>query len=324
MAKETVIVTGASGYIAAHVCLAFLTNSYRVVGTVRSEDKGRYLTDLFKDFGDAFRYSVVPDMQKEGAFDEAAKGCQDPHAQLVTPAVLGTTHALLAAQTAGVRRVVVTSSFAAIGRASQSLPYTYTEKDWNTDSLELAVPTYQTSKTRAEKAAWEFVEGRRPGFDLVTMNPPLVVGPTIHSTSVTSLNTSMNYLLRYVSGYHKVPQAGGIGYVHVKDLALAHVRAFERPEAGGQRFLVGEGTHTWQELCDVIRAEFPELRSTVPEGTPGQYVPQAVLDNTKARTTLGIEFVDFKTMVKESVVDCLEILKKGGHAVGAGADAGDV
>ncbi|KXS21933.1 NAD(P)-binding protein [Gonapodya prolifera JEL478] len=330
---EKVIVTGASGYIAAHVVDQFLKHGYRVVGTVRSASKGEYLKKLFAAYGDAFEYSIVPDMQVEGAFDEAAKGTQgfihvaspfftenvtDPNAQLVTPAVRGTLSALRAARAAGVRRVVVTSSFAAIVRASQTLPYTYTEADWNTDSLALEVPTYQTSKTKAEKTAWEYLEKEGASFDLVTMNPPLVVGPTIHETSTTSLNTSMKYILRYITGYFKEPPAGGIGWVHVRDLALAHVRAFERPVASNQRYLVGEGFYSWQDLCNVIRANYSTLASQVPVGTPGVRQTLPSISNEKVKRDLGIEFVPFETMVKESVDDCLALLKREGGSVNVG------
>ncbi|KXS17652.1 3-beta hydroxysteroid dehydrogenase/isomerase family protein [Gonapodya prolifera JEL478] len=317
---ETVVVTGASGYIAAHVCDQFLKRGLGVVGTVRSADKGAYLASLWKKYGDKFRYVVVPDMQVEGCFDEAASGCQgfihvaspfftenvtDPMAQLVEPALKGTRNALTAAQKAGCKRVVLTSSFAAVYRGSQPLPYLFTERDWNTDSKpeDGGDDSYMASKTLAEKSAWEFVKASNVGFDLVTMNPPLVVGPAIHNASLTSLNTSLEMVHRYVSGHYApdtIPK-GGMGFVHVVDLAIAHVLAYTTPSASNNRFLISDGVYSWQQVCDMIRAEYPALRDVVPVGKPREYPILEAIDNTKSKTELGMSYRGMKAILKESV-----------------------
>ncbi|KAJ3339063.1 methylglyoxal reductase (NADPH-dependent) gre2 [Gonapodya sp. JEL0774] len=325
-AGDKVIITGASGYIAAHVCDQFLKRGFSVVGTVRTEEKGEYLAALWKEYGDKFRYALVPDMQIPGAFDEAAKGCQgfihvaspffvenitDPIQQLVEPALNGTRNALKAAQKAGCKRVEITSSFAAVYRSSEPLPYLFTEKDWNTDSKpdQGGGDSYMASKALAERSAWDFMKSEDVGFDLVTMNPPLVVGPAIHDAGLSSLNTSLEMVHRYVSGYYKsdsTPQ-GGTGFVHVVDLAIAHVLSYTASAASMQRYLISDGVHSWQEVCDIIREEFPSLREVVPKGAPGEYPLLESIDNSKSQKELGMTYRGIRAILKESVDQFLQM-----------------
>lgn len=189
---STVLVTGASGYIAVHVVHQALKAGFNVVGTVRSEEKGRYLEQLFaKQYPGKFRHAIVADIEQPGGFDEAVKGVQAVlHTAspfhfnsegkaldaLVNPAVNGTKSVLKSIKDHGteVKRVVLTSSFAAILDPSNKTPKEYTEKDWNESSpansakegnSQNPMDAYRASKSMAERAAWDFVEqvGVPPG-----------------------------------------------------------------------------------------------------------------------------------------------------------------
>ncbi|CCO29407.1 Putative uncharacterized oxidoreductase C513.07 [Rhizoctonia solani AG-1 IB] len=220
-APATVLVTGASGFIAVWVVKTFLEAGYTVRGTVRSASKGDYLADLFKSHADKFQYVIVEDIAKEGAFDEAVKGvdavahtaspfhfqADDPQT-LIEPAVQGTLGILSSVHkyAPNVQRIVITSSVAAIMDGSKPSGTVFTENDWNTFSLR-EVETkgraaaggdkYRASKTLAEKAAWAFVQERNPKFDIATINPPMVFGPILHQVSdPESLNTSVAMLYK--------------------------------------------------------------------------------------------------------------------------------
>jgi nucleoside-diphosphate-sugar epimerase len=198
-----VLVTGGSGFLGIHCVNELLERSHRVRTTVRSAEKGEYLKKLFKRHGDKLEYVIAEDLEKEGVFDEAVKGVEGVlHTaspfhfdaenavldKLVNPAVNGTNNVLNSIiKEKGIKRVVVTSSFAAVldrnAKGHAQMEKHYTEADWNQsdadESAELGnkqsgMNGYRASKTLAEKAAWNFVEAHQPTWDLVTINPPFI------------------------------------------------------------------------------------------------------------------------------------------------------
>ena len=190
-----VLVTGANGFIASQLIADLLASGYRVRGTVRSVEKG---TEPLRALpGAAERLELVAaELSTEGAFDAPMKGIThvvhtaspysmnvaDPQRDLVDPAVNGTRNVLMAAHRAGgVQRVVLTSSMAAITDEPGS-DHVLTEADWNVKST-LSRNPYYLSKTLAEKEGWRIVEAEKPRFDLVVINPFVVIGPSIASTS---------------------------------------------------------------------------------------------------------------------------------------------
>ncbi|CAE6423185.1 unnamed protein product [Rhizoctonia solani] len=292
-ANETVLVTGASGFIAVWVCRTLLEAGYNVKGTVRSTSKGDYLSNLFKSYGDRFQYIIVED---EGAFDEAVKGVhgiahtaspfhfasEDPK-DIIDPAIKGTTGVLESAHKFGsaVKRVVITSSVASVtdGMHHLKTPGTiYTENDWNTLSEKeieekgkyaSGSEKYCASKTLAEKAAWEFVKNIKPNWDIATCCPSLVLGPFLHQVSnPNALNTSIATLYNFMHNKESISKEAllvpNFNFVHVQDIALAHVRALEVEEAGGQRFITSSGPFCWQDALDVL-----DLPPEFPRGIPG-------------------------------------------------------
>jgi nucleoside-diphosphate-sugar epimerase len=244
---------------------------------------------------------------------------------LLDPAIKGTTEVLTSIQknAPGVKRVVLTSSFASIIDMSKGTwpEHTYSEKDWNPVTYEEAEKTsdgavaYCASKTVAERAAWDFVSQRKPNFSLSTICPPMAYSPLAHFVSDRSnLNTLSADIYRLMNGSEmEVPPMAFYAWVDVRDVAEAHARAYEREQAAGQRYFVTAGTYTYQQVCDIIREEFPELRDLTPEGETGAPLPKVYkVDNSKSRKELRLTYRDLRTSIVDMVRDFLEIQKRIG------------
>lgn len=241
---------------------------------------------------------------------------QDPVKDFLDPAIRGTTGVLKAvkAYAPTVKRVVVTSSFASIVNGKQH-PKTYSEKVWNPITWEEAMDhsqVYRASKTLAEKAAWEFVEKEKPNFDIATINPPLVLGPIVHYlNSLDAINTSNKRIRDMIQGTtkDKLPPTGVFIWVDVRDVALAHVRAIEVPEAGGQRFLVTAGHYSNKDIADIIREAYPQLESKLPPKDAPSDMPADVygIDNSKSTGVLGLKYLPLKESVSDTVKSLLAV-----------------
>ncbi|KAF8581455.1 D-lactaldehyde dehydrogenase [Ramaria rubella] len=261
MSQLKVLVSGASGFVAAWVVRTILERGHSVRGTVRNNAKGDYLKQIFKEHGDRFDYVVVEDVQQDGAFDKAVVGmdavvhtaspfhmnADDPQ-EMIRPAVHGTIAILesILKHAPAVKRVVITSSTASVTDSppptDPPTSITYSEKDWNYESPRLVkeqgknvlqTHKYRASKSLAEQAAWEFIEKHKAEvkWDLVTLNPPFIFGPIIHDVrvpSVSSLNTSNNNFLTVLKNSSLTPAqlASPVGnWVDVRDVAWAHAES---------------------------------------------------------------------------------------------------
>lgn len=337
-----VLLTGGSGFIAAHVLDYLLENGHSVVTTVRSQEKADKIKEAHpKHNNSQLSFALVEDIAKEGAFDKAIVSdppfeavihtsspfhfnTNDPQKDLLDPAVIGTTGILksIAKSAPTVKRVVITSSFASIINADKgSWPdHTYSESDWNPITQEQAVEDaakgYRASKTFAEKAAWEFVEKEKPKFELVTLCPPLVLGPIVHYLrSLDGLNTSNQRLRNIIQGKNRdeYPPGGPYLFVDVRDIALLHVKAIEEAGAGDKRFFVVAGHFNGKALVDIIRKDFPEYNDQVTkeDAKDGGFPEGGVykIDNKRASQLLGKEWIS----LEKSVSDTIKSLK----AVGA-------
>lgn len=257
---KQVCVTGASGFIASHIVSQLLQSGYRVRGTVRrSPEHYPYLLQL-PGAGERLEL-VMADLLIKESFHAAFRGCEyvihtaspyvinvkDPAKELVEPALQGTIGVLEAARATGsVKRVVMTSSVAAVTDEPDS-SNVFTERDWNTRSS-LGRNPYHYSKTLAERAAWEFVTREKPGFDLVSINPSMVTGPS----TGPEINTTNAMIRDILLGVYPGIMDLNWGFVDVRDTARAHILAMEIPEAAG-RYICSAGLMHMRQLVELLR-----------------------------------------------------------------------
>ena len=281
-----VCVTGASGYIGSHLVRLLLEKGYRVRGAVRNADdqsKTQHLKDLVPDSAHPLEL-VSADLLSPGSYDHAIAGCEgvfhaassvrltakNPQRDIVDPAVKGTDNVLEACRRAGtVKRVVLTSSIAAVMGADRAASYVFTEADWN-DQASLKQP-YVLAKTLAERRAWKFQEKlpEEERFDLVVMNPGFVQGPVLARAHRKSSPAFVRGLMM-----RSQPACPRIHFslVDVRDVALAHVNAFERAEAKG-RYLLVKGGLWMREMAKILAPKFPDYPvPTLPLPAPLVYV----------------------------------------------------
>jgi dihydroflavonol-4-reductase len=338
--EKPVCVTGASGFIAAHIVRELLAQGYKVKGTVRKNPwEYPFLLNLP---GAHERLKLEKaDLLEEGSYDKVVAGCEyvihtaspfemnveDPQTDLVDPAVNGTESVLGSCMKAGsVKRVILTSSIAAMTDEPESSKV-YNEKDWNTMSS-LDRNPYYYSKTLAERAAWDFIMQKKPGFDLVVINPFLVLGPSLGP----SLSTSCETIRDLMAGVYPAIMDINWGIVDVRDVASAHILAMEKAEASGRYLCSGDALHM-REIVELLKTSrckkhsLPRIDLTGKTGSAiikglsmtkpkniGKYIRTHVgrtlcYDNSKIRRELGISFIPAKT----SVIETVEDLMKWGH-----------
>ena len=281
MPGELVLVTGGSGYIGAHCIRRLFDDGYRVRTTVRSLDRE---PEVRAAVGDGPLEFVAADLTADGGWAEAVAGCdhvlhvaspfplgQPKHEdELIVPARDGALRVLRAASTAGVRRVVLTSSFAAIGYGHSDQETVSDETRWtNVDGP--GVSAYAKSKTLAERAAWDFVGSDDGELELATVNPVAVLGPPLGR----DLSTSIEIVRRLMDGSMPGTPKVAFGLVDVRDVAEAHVRAMTAPEAAGERFLaIGEEFRWISEMGAWLREALPPERA---KKVPKRELPNALV-----------------------------------------------
>lgn len=253
--EPPVAVTGVSGFIASHVAAQLLHAGSAVRGSVRDATATAPLRMALAQPDPARLQFVTADLERDAGWQELLHGTRllvhvaSPFPEgaprneqdLIRPAVEGTLRVLRAAHRAGVQRVVLTSSIAAVmmGQARDG-SRRYGENDWS-DVASVHTSAYAKSKTLAEQAAWEFVQSLPEGqrFEMVTINPGVVLGPLVTARCGTS-----NQIVKALLG-REVPAAPDVGFAFadVRDVAALHLRALVSPEAAGKRFCCA-GEHT--------------------------------------------------------------------------------
>lgn len=156
------------------------------------------------------------------------------------------------------------------------------------------------------------MENEKPNFDIATINPPLVLGPVVHYlNSLDAINTSNARISNLIRGNNKdqLPPTGTFLWVDVHDVALAHVRAIEVAEAGGQRFFLTAGLYSNKKIADIIRESYPELEDKLPPKDSADDTPPDVygFDNRKSIEVLGIKYRSLKQSVEETVKSLLAV-----------------
>lgn len=340
-----VLLTGGSGFIAAHILDILVKRGYQIVTTVRTAEKEQFIREKYPGKENQIQVFLVPDIQDENGFDETLmknpditavihtaspffQAKDDPEKELLLPAIKGTTNILNAIKRLGpkVQHVVITSSFAALldPEKIRNHDAVFSEATWNPTTYEEAVANkaqaYRASKKLAEKAFWAFIEKEKL-FTGTTINPPSVFGPLIHKVnSPNAINTSSKIIYGVLHGDMDKPYPDTATYnlwADVRDVALAHVLAIEKEEAVGKRWFIADSFMHPQTILDSINRSFPELKGKIPVGTP--YSPEKIeqdlqtyhrFDNSKTSEESGIKYIDFDTCIKDAVNSFLELDKQ--------------
>ncbi|WP_075288787.1 SDR family oxidoreductase [Pararhizobium arenae] len=269
--RDLVVVTGIGGFLGGHIAARLLLAGYDVRGTLRSLKRAKTVeADIRASASETGTLSFVEaDLLSDDGWPDVMEGARYvihaaspfPSAlpkdenDLIRPAREGTLRVLNAARQAGVQRVVVTSSIAAINYGNGKPPFT--EEDWTEIDGPLTVPYYR-SKTLAEKAAWDFA--RREGLELAVINPGMILGPVLGRQTGTSTGMIRSLLK---GKYPAIPDFR-VSIVDVRDAADAHVMAMTVPEAAGERFIAAADMMTMAEIAATLRQSFPEQARKVP------------------------------------------------------------
>ena len=280
MSNELVLVTGGSGFVGSHAIVQLLNAGYRVRTTVRKLSRASEVRALVTAAGasgaDSIEFVAV-DLTSDAGWAEAMDGCtfvlhvaspfpvQQPkdEDELIVPARDGALRALRFARDAGVKRVVLTSSFAAVGYSPKPAGGDYTEADW-TDPTQPGITPYVKSKTISERAAWDFVAREGNGLELAVVNPVGIFGPAFG----TDLSSSLELMRMMLTGGVPVIPPISTSIVDVRDVASLHLLAMTHPAAAGERFLAVAGPPmTFAELATLLRDHLGPAGAQLPTRT---------------------------------------------------------
>jgi nucleoside-diphosphate-sugar epimerase len=313
---KTVLVTGGSGFLAGWCIIGLLEQGYRVRTTIRNPSRERDVHAAVESQVPSPQHLTFhqADLTSDDHWDNVIEGCDyvlhvaspfppkqpKDHDELIVPAREGTLRVLGKALDHGVKRVVVTSSVAAIRLAKGAEKKTLTEDDW-TDPDEEGLTAYVRSKTIAEQAAWDLVKQRGAEDRLAVVNPGAIIGPVLSD----DLSYSIQAIERLLKGMPGMPRLG-FSFVDVRDVADLEIRAMTSPEAGGKRFIAVTKFLWMSDAGEVLRDRLGERASKVPTRTIPDFVVRGMalfdggirsiigglgkkseLSSERARTTLG-------------------------------------
>jgi len=276
MSGESVLVTGGSGFLGAHCVLALLKAGYRVRTTLRSGRRQADVLAMLKvggaEPGDRLSFAIA-DLMTDAGWPQAVAGCDyvlhvaspfppgvpKHEDDLIIPAREGALRVLRAARDAGVKRVVLTSSFAAIGYGKMPPDgRPFTEESWTDPTAK--VSAYVKSKTLAERAAWDFIAAEGGRLELAVVNPVGIFGPVLGSDH----STSTEFVQRMMNGAMPGLPRLSFGVVDARDVADLHVRAMTNPAASGERFLAVSGDFiTVREIAQTLKRRLGDAAARV-------------------------------------------------------------
>ena len=336
--KQLVLVTGATGYLAGYVVKDLLQSGYRVRGTVRKvADKQKYehLIKLPGASSETLEF-VEADLSKHEGWEEACKGCafvmhvaspvpleipKNYMELIVKPAVEGVRNVLTAAIKAGVKKVVMTSSIAAIDPGpKKAVPGVILDERYWAD-YETANP-YEKSKYAAEKEAWKIYEENKDKIELAVINPGFIIGPVMSKNVAASPMMIIRMMNNDLPGIPKMI----VPVVDVRDVARAHVLALENPNATGNRFILASKSYWMLEVAQVLEKEFKPQGFKIPTRTIGKcplhlaslwdrqvrlmmnYIGYEMrVNNQKSIDVLGIKYTDAEESIKAMAYALIEI-----------------
>jgi nucleoside-diphosphate-sugar epimerase len=318
--SSKVLVTGGSGYMGTQLIAALLRNGREVRATVRALSAETGVREAVRRGGadDTGLELVAADLTSDDGWPAALEGVNEVHHvaspipstqpkdpdELIVPARQGTVRVLRAARDAGARRVVLTSSFAAVGYSPKAVR-DYTEADW-TDPDTPGLPPYPRSKAIAERAAWDFMETEGGDTQLVVMNPTFIAGPSL----VPSLRSSLTYFKAIIEGTMPALPRQRFGVVDVRDVADAHITAMATPAATGKRYLLlADGpTITWLGLAQILRDHLGTAGGLVTtDEAPGEDPSPLTIHNDRAKKELGWQPRSAETTIIETADNLREL-----------------
>jgi len=330
--RKKILVTGGSGFIAKHIVLQLLNEGFEVRASVRSMDRSAEIMAAMvlhaknTDSLDTRLTFCELDLNSDAGWDDALQNCQalmhtaspfpmeqpEDEQVLIKPAVEGTLRALKAAQKAGVERIILTSSIVSIyNKRLAAGRNRYDETDWSETNSPMAT-AYSKSKTQAEKAAWNYVR-EHPELKLTSICPSLVLGPPLDG----KIGASLGVIARLMNGKDPMVPNLGMALVDVRDIAQMHVRALQRPESAGNRFIGSERFMWMRDIALVLKAEYPDRKIPLRvapdwlmrimgmfDKTIKGILPtlgrEILLDNSAAAEILGIEFIEARQAIRTS------------------------
>ncbi len=333
-AMTTVLLTGASGYIGKHITLQLLNQGYNVRASVRSLSKsGEVQSAVHPHLLDSSNLDsrltfVELDLEKDSGWEIALKGADvlmhtaspfpltspKDENDLIRPAVEGTLRALRAAKNAGVKRVILTSSVAAIyGRELPSGALAYDETMWTDVEHPVGRVAYTKSKTLAEQAAWNFIKKDAPEISLTTINPVLVLGAPLDK----NFGSSISLVERVLKGSDPMLPDLKFAIVDVRDVAKMHVEAIKNENTKGERIISSSETRSFVEIAKLLKSIYPTSKvksAQAPtfmirmlslfDGSIKPILPQLGkpmnVSGAKAQRLLNINFIPVEVTLKES------------------------
>jgi nucleoside-diphosphate-sugar epimerase len=295
--NKLVLVTGGSGFVGAHCILQLLEKGYSVRTTIRSMKKKDQVLNMLKNGGltnfDNLEF-VEADLTNDTNWDQAVKGCEyilhvaspiflalpKDENEMIRPAVDGALRVLKAARDAGVKRVVMTSNFGAVGYSHKDPNIPITEESW-TNPNQKGLSSYNKSKAMAERAAWNFIKKDGGDLELSVINPTAIFGPSLGP----DISSGFELLKGLLDGSMKAVPNLTFNVIDVRDVADLHIRAMTNPDAKGQRFLaLAGGKISMPEIAAFLRKTMPEVSQKVSTKTlPDWGVRLAALFNPKAK-----------------------------------------
>jgi len=274
---STILVTGGSGFIGSHTILQLLAAGHEVRTTIRNLKREADVRAMLKEGGaqthDRLSFFAA-DLTNDAGWREAVAGCDyvlhvasplpervpKDENELIVPARDGTLRVLRASRDAGVKRVVLTSSFAAIGYGHKQRNEPFTERDWTDPNCDGILP-YTKSKTLAERAAWDFIAKEAGGLELSVINPVAIFGPVLGP----DYSASILIVQRMMDGAMPGAPRLYFGIIDVRDAADLHIRAMTHPAAKGERFLAVAGdSMSMLEIAKVLKSHLGEYAKRVP------------------------------------------------------------
>ena len=295
-----VLVTGGSGFVGSHCILQLLAGGHEVRTTVRNLQRENDVRALLReggaDPGDRLSFFAA-DLQNDAGWDDAVAGCDyvlhvasplpatvpKNEDELIIPARQGALRVLRAARDAGVKRVVLTSSFAAIGYGLKEQQTPFDETSWSDLNSPDLLP-YPKSKTLAERAAWDFIASQGGGLELSVVNPVAIFGPVFSADYAASILIVQKLMDGAMPGCPKL----SFGVVDVRDVADLHIRAMTNPKAKGERFLAVSQDFLWlREVAKILRDRMGVSAKRVPtRELPNFLVRLAALRDPTAKQLL--------------------------------------